>query len=79
LVVYAIDFLVSLTVMGLQIMRGFWAYMGPTDYATNILITLERPFRGMVYFIVLSGISEVLKVFVDIETNTRRAARNQTK
>ena len=75
LVVYSMDFLISLTVMVLQILRGFWAYMGFTDYATNILITLERPFRGMVYFVVLLGISEILKIFIDIEENTRRAAR----
>ena len=51
--------------------------MGFTDYATNILIILERPFRGLVYAIVLLGISELLKLFVDIENNTRRAARKQ--
>jgi len=75
LAVYSVDFLVSLTVMILQILRGFWAYMGPTDIATNVLFTLERPFRGMVYFVALMGISQVLKIFVDIEENTRRIAR----
>ena len=75
LVVYVADFLVALSTMVLQISRGFWVYMGFTDYATNILIILERPFRGLVYSIVLLGISEVLKVFIDIENNTRRAAR----
>ena len=75
LVVYAADFFVALSTMVLQISRGFWMYMGFTDYATNILIILERPFRGLIYSIVLFGISEILKVFVDIENNTRRAAR----
>ena len=75
LAVYSLDFFLSLIVMILQILRGFWAYMGPTDIATNILFTLERPFRGMVYFVVLRGISEILKLFVDIEENTRRMAR----
>ncbi|MFN2216267.1 MAG: hypothetical protein ACK2TS_04920 [Anaerolineales bacterium] len=75
LIVYVIDFLVALLTMILQITRGFWVYMGFTDYATNILITLERPFRGLVYGVVLFGISELLKLFVDIENNTRRAAR----
>jgi len=75
LVVYTIDFLVAMTVMILQIVRGFWAYMGATDIAMNILISLERPFRGLVYFVALVGISQVLKIFVDIEENTRRIAR----
>jgi hypothetical protein len=75
LVVYAMDFLLSMAVMILQIVRGFWSFMGPTDIATNLLITLERPFRGMVYFVVLIGISQVLKIFIDIEENTRRIAR----
>jgi len=79
LVVYGLDFLVSLTVMILQIARGFWVSMGFTDYVSYILMTLERPFRGMVYFVLLLGISEVLKVFVEIEGNTRRAARKQVK
>ena len=79
LVVYTLDFLVSLIVIILQIMRGFWAFMGPTDIATNILFSLERPFRGVVYFVALMGISQVLKIFVDIEENTRRIARKEQK
>jgi hypothetical protein len=75
LAVYAIDFSVALLTMILQITRGLWGFMGFTDYATNILITLERPFRGLVYAVVLLGISEVLKLFIDIENNTRRSAR----
>jgi hypothetical protein len=75
LAVYSMDFLVTLTVMILQIVRGFWAYMGPTDIATNMLFSLERPFRGVVYFVALMAISQVLKIFVDIEENTRRIAR----
>jgi hypothetical protein len=75
LAVYSMDFFLSLIVLILQILRGFWAFMGLTDIATNVLITLERPFRGMVYFVAMLGISEVLKIFVDIEENTRRIAR----
>jgi len=75
LVVYSMDFILTLLVLILQIVRGFWVFMGPTDIATNILVTLERPFRGMVYFVALMGISQVLKIFVDIEANTRKIAR----
>jgi hypothetical protein len=79
LVVYAADFFVSAAVMIIQILRGFWIGMGFTDYASNFLLVIERPFRGLVYFVLLVGISEVLKIFVDIEENTRRTARNQPK
>lgn len=75
LAVYALDFFVSIAVMVIQILRGFWVGMGITDYASNILMLLERPFRGLVYFVLLVGISEVLKIFIDIEENTRRIAR----
>jgi len=77
--VYTVDFFVSIAVIVLQIARGFWIGMGITDYASNILVTLERPFRGLVYFVVLLGISELLKVFLDIEENTRRSARSHSK
>lgn len=75
LIVYSLDFILQVLVMILQIVRGFWVYMGPTDIASNVLMILERPFRGLVYYIVLLGISHVLKIFVDIEENTRRIAR----
>jgi hypothetical protein len=75
LAIYSLDFILQVLIMVLQIVRGFWIYMGPTDIASNILIILERPFRGLVYYIVLLGISYVLKIFVDIEENTRRIAR----
>lgn len=79
LAVYSIEFAISILEIILQIMRGFWVNMGFTDIASNILLTLERPFRGIVYFIALLGISEILKISVEIEANTRRAARNAPK
>jgi len=79
LVVYALDFLISLAVIILQISRGFWVGMGATDMAASIILILEKPFRGLVYFVLLLGFSEVLKLFVDIENNTRRSARSQLK
>jgi hypothetical protein len=79
LVVYAVDFLLSIAVIILQISRGFWVGMGATDMAATVLIMLEKPFRGLVYFVLLLGFSEVLKLFVDMENNTRRAARSQSK
>ena len=54
--VYAADLLLSAGVFLLQIIRQtFWG-MGFTDYATNTLMIIERPFRGVVYFIALQAI-----------------------
>ena len=74
-VVYAVDLLFTLGVFLLQYARGFWAGIGFTDIATNVLIIIERPFRGVVYFIALQGIGKTLLILLDMEENTRRAAR----
>jgi hypothetical protein len=76
--VYAADLLLTAGVFLLQIIRHtFWA-MGFSDYATNALMIIERPFRGIVYFIALQAISKSLLILMYMEDNTRRAARKQT-
>jgi len=72
--VYTLDFLLALFVFFLQYFRGYLVGMGPTDLATNILFIFERPFRGMVYFIALQGVSKTLLILMDMEVNTRRSA-----
>jgi hypothetical protein len=73
--VYAVDLLLAVGVFLLQYFRGFWVGMGPTDLFTNLLYIVERPFRGVVYFIALQAISKALLILMDMEDNTRRAAR----
>ena len=73
-VVYAMDIILSAGVFVLQIVRGFWAGMGPTDMASNILLILERPFRGIVYFVALQAIGKALLILMDMEENLRRTA-----
>lgn len=75
LVVYGAQMLLSAGVLVLQSLRGFMQGMGPTDYLQQILWVLEQPFRGVVYFIGLQAIAKILLMFMDIEDNTRRAAR----
>jgi hypothetical protein len=48
---------------------------GFTDLLQQVLFVLEQPFRGVVYFIGLQAIAKILLMFLDIEDNTRRAAR----
>jgi len=75
LVVYAAQLVVSATMLILQFVRGFLEWAGITDIAQQILFVLEQPFRGIVYFIGLQAIAKILLMFLDIEDNTRRAAR----
>ena len=73
--VYALDLVAALSVFVLQYVRGFWGGVGFSDIFTNLLYVIERPFRGVVYFIALQAISKALLILMDMEDNTRRAAR----
>ena len=79
LVIYALQWLLSVVVMLLQVMRGFWVGLGTTDMVGNILYLCENPLRGVVYFIVLQTLAKVLLIYLDMEDNTRRTARNTTQ
>src|SRR5512137_382935 len=72
---YAANWLLQVAVLILQFTRGFMQGMGVTDYLQNILVLFEQPLRGLVYFIVLQGVAQVLLIFMDIEDNTRKTAR----
>ncbi len=73
--VYGSDLVVAVGVFILQNLRGFFIQMGFTDYVQNILYIIERPFRGIAYFIALQAIAKALLILLDMEENTRRAAR----
>lgn len=75
MVVYAVDLLAALGIFVLQYLRGIWAGMGFSDLFMNVLYIIERPFRGVVYFIALQAIGKALLILMDMEDNTRRAAR----
>ena len=74
-VVYAIDLVTALGVFYLQYTRGFWSGLGFSDLFTNVLYIIERPFRGLVYFIILMAVSKVLLILMDVEDNLRNSAR----
>ena len=75
LAVYAVDFLLSALVLALQYLRGLYYAVGPTDVMINVVLVLERPFRGVVYFFALQAIGKALLILMDVEDNTRRGAR----
>jgi hypothetical protein len=72
---YAVQLVLQIGTFSLQYARGFWIGMGFTDIAQNLLWLFEQPLRGLVYFAVLQGVAQVLLMVMDIEDNTRRAAK----
>jgi hypothetical protein len=73
--VYALEWLAQSLAMISQVSAGSWTGMGFTDAAQSILYLFEQPLRGVVYFIVLQGLAQGLLMLMDMEDNTRRAAR----
>jgi len=73
--IYALDLVLGLGVFTLQIVRGFMFMPGFTDYAQQVLYILERPLHGVLYFAAMQAISKGLLILLDLEENTRRAAR----
>ena len=77
--VYGLIWVIQAMAMALQVVRGFWIGLGFTDVAQNTLYLFEQPLRGVVYFVVLQGVAQVLLMFMDLEDNTRRGARDAEK
>jgi hypothetical protein len=77
LAIYGVQLVLSISVDILQILRGFWVGMGFTDMLQNFLAAIEQPLHGVIYSFALWGISQLLLIFLDIEDNTRRAARGK--
>ncbi len=73
--IYILDLVMGLGVFALQNIRGTMYGMGLTDYLQNLLYILERPLHGALYFAAMQAVSKGLLIFLDVEDNTRRAAR----
>ena len=73
--IYAADLVVGLGVWVLQYIRHLIVMMGPTDFAQQMLFIFERPLHGILYFAAMQAVSKGMLMMLDIEDNTRRAAR----
>ncbi len=73
--IYAADLVVSLGIWILQYIRHLIMPMGPTDFAQQMLFIFERPLHGVLYFGAMQAVSKGMLIMLDIEDNTRRAAR----
>ena len=77
--VYLLEWLSQALAMITQVSSGSWTGMGFTDVAQSVLYLFEQPLRGVVYFVVLQAVAHGLLMFMDLEDNTRRAARGSEK
>lgn len=72
---YIFQFLLSTGIFLLQIVRQLIYIGGPTELAQQIYWLVQPTFAGIIFFVVLQALSQALLLLMDIEDNTRRAAR----
>ncbi len=78
LTIYALTWLFSVVLFVSQYFNGMFFAKGSDSFLTTFnLFTpyLQQPLPGVLYFFSLQAISKVLLLLLDMEDNTRRAAR----
>jgi hypothetical protein len=77
LIYYVAQAAVSSATFILQVARGFIVLPGFTDLAQQIIWMLQPAIPGLWNFIGLQAVGKLLLILMDMEDNTRRAARNK--
>jgi hypothetical protein len=77
LTIYILWWLSSFLMFFGQFLNGMFIDKGGTflNIVSTIAGQLQQPMPGVIYFFSLQGISKALLMFLDMEDNTRRAAR----
>lgn len=77
LTVYIVSWIVSLLLFFAQYYNGMFGEKGMTFLNTLSFFSpyLQQPLPGVFYFFGLQAISKTLLILLDMEDNTRRAAR----
>ena len=77
--VYLITWITSTAQFAIQYSTGMFYNKGMTIFDSINFFSpyLLQPVPGVLYFFSLQGIARALLIFMDIEDNTRRAARGQ--
>jgi len=76
LMYYAGQAVIGMTIFTLQLARGLNVLSGPTDFFQQILWTFQPIIPGLWNFIGLQAVGKILLIFMDMEDNSRRAARS---
>jgi hypothetical protein len=79
LTIYLLSFSASFILFFAQYFNGLLYAKGMTFFDTfNMFMPyLQQPLPGVFYFFGLQALSKVLLILLDMEDNTRRAARNK--
>ena len=75
--VYIYQSLLNLTIFILQLIRQMIYIAGLTDALQQISWQIQSPLAGLIFFASLQAIAQGLLILMDIEDNTRRAARGK--
>ena len=78
LTVYALTWLFSVLLFVSQMLNGLYFAKGSESFLTTFSLFspyLQQLFPGIFYFFGLQAISKVMLILLDMEDNTRRAAR----
>jgi hypothetical protein len=77
LTIYLLDWLFALLLFLAQYYNGMFMEKGMTflNGVTFFSPYLTRPLPGIFYFFGLQAVSKILQILLDMEDNTRRAAR----
>ena len=77
--IYLLTWLISLGQFLIQFRTGLFYNkgMGILDVMNFFTPLLLQPLPGILYFFSLQGIAHFLNIFMDVEENTRRAARSK--
>ncbi|MBV6393487.1 MAG: hypothetical protein KPEEDBHJ_02729 [Anaerolineales bacterium] len=75
--VYIYQLVLNLGVFILQLIRGLVYIGGVTDLLLQLLWQVQPSLAGLIFFAVLQAVAHGLLILLDIEDNTRRAARGR--
>lgn len=75
--IYIYQLILNLGIFILQLIRGLVYIGGPTDFMLQLGWQIQPSLAGLIFFVALQAIAQGLLILLDIEDNTRRAARGK--
>ncbi len=75
--VYGVNFIQNIVMNVVQVRQGFLENRPMTDLLLIFLPVFRDLLVGGIFFLVMLGMANILLIFLDVEDNTRRAARQR--
>lgn len=76
-IVYIFQLSINLGTFVLQLLRKLIYFNGPTEFLQQLSWQIQPSLAGLIFFVSLQAMAQVLLILMDIEDNTRRAARSK--